>query len=347
MGNSMNGHAGYRRPCLRHIGVVSLIMILLAMLPLAPASAVSPPTKAYPTVTKGSRGENVRALQYLLKHHGHSVGVDGAFGTSTHNHILNFQVNNGLPVDGVVGPATWAKLANMTVKLNHSGNKVRAVTTLLRKFDNGPVLASYTTAVKQRVKDFQTDMGLTATGNTNLTTWKVLAFHYEQPSPFVSICKGLSNGVDTFNYPQHAWGTGSTVAYLEWSGGKMNLAYGSNADPAFRDHSLEHGGDIPGHGSHEHGMDIDVRPMTYTNAQCNSPGTWTTAGYSKYRQKAFMTYMKLASSQLGRDLHVKTYFNDPWIIANVSEVSWYTNHDNHTHHRFCTAYYPDDSKYDC
>lgn len=59
----------------------------------------------------GSEGENVKALQILLKGKGYNCGTaDGVFGAKTQAAVRSFQVGNRLSVDGVVGAATWAAL---------------------------------------------------------------------------------------------------------------------------------------------------------------------------------------------------------------------------------------------
>ncbi len=61
----------------------------------------------------GSKGENVRVLQQKLINKGYSVGVagaDGDFGQGTYNAVIQFQVDNGLSADGIVGPSTWSAL---------------------------------------------------------------------------------------------------------------------------------------------------------------------------------------------------------------------------------------------
>lgn len=64
-----------------------------------------------PTVSYGSRGDAVRKLQELLNALGYDCGsVDGIFGSKTKAAVLAFQKANGLGVDGIVGPLTWAKL---------------------------------------------------------------------------------------------------------------------------------------------------------------------------------------------------------------------------------------------
>lgn len=57
------------------------------------------------TVKKGSRGQEVRALQEKL-----SLHVDGIFGPLTEEAVKSFQFSHGLETDGIVGPKTWAAL---------------------------------------------------------------------------------------------------------------------------------------------------------------------------------------------------------------------------------------------
>jgi len=67
---------------------------------------------AHPTVRRGSSGDDVRELQKELKARGYSVTVDGDFGAATERAVRRFQQQNGLKVDGVVGPGTWHSLAD-------------------------------------------------------------------------------------------------------------------------------------------------------------------------------------------------------------------------------------------
>ena len=62
---------------------------------------------------KGTKGDQVKALQTLLIGYGYSCGksgVDGSFGAATENAVKAYQNYNGLEVDGSVGSATWSKL---------------------------------------------------------------------------------------------------------------------------------------------------------------------------------------------------------------------------------------------
>jgi hypothetical protein len=58
------------------------------------------------TLSLGSRGNAVRALQQALAAHGGTLTVDGVFGPSTDVALRAFQRSNHLIPDGVAGPAT-------------------------------------------------------------------------------------------------------------------------------------------------------------------------------------------------------------------------------------------------
>ena len=60
---------------------------------------------------RGRTGWDVSVLQFLLARRGLlGTDVDGRFGATTDRAIRKFQRRNGLAVDGVAGPATFAKL---------------------------------------------------------------------------------------------------------------------------------------------------------------------------------------------------------------------------------------------
>lgn len=63
------------------------------------------------TLKNGSRGDQVEELQALLNaKYGSTLEIDGIFGEKTEQAVKAFQKANGLTVDGVVGPKTWAAL---------------------------------------------------------------------------------------------------------------------------------------------------------------------------------------------------------------------------------------------
>ncbi len=59
----------------------------------------------------GSRSEEVRQIQTVLKQRGYYTGnIDGIFGTNTKKAVTDFQRDNGLKVDGIAGPQTLKAL---------------------------------------------------------------------------------------------------------------------------------------------------------------------------------------------------------------------------------------------
>lgn len=66
---------------------------------------------------KGSKGNQVRAMQTLLIGYGHSCGssgADGSFGSATEKALMAYQKAKGLSVDGSCGPKTWNKLLGVS-----------------------------------------------------------------------------------------------------------------------------------------------------------------------------------------------------------------------------------------
>lgn len=75
----------------------------------------------YPTVRFGSQGGTVSTMQGYLVELGEVLpvyGVDGYFGSETQAAVKSFQRKNGLSVDGICGPLTWAAILK---KVNGSG----------------------------------------------------------------------------------------------------------------------------------------------------------------------------------------------------------------------------------
>lgn len=61
-------------------------------------------------VKRGQRGAVVEFLQTQLTNKGYPLTSDGSFGPKTLTSVKLFQSAQGLTVDGIVGPATWAAL---------------------------------------------------------------------------------------------------------------------------------------------------------------------------------------------------------------------------------------------
>lgn len=64
-----------------------------------------------PTIRRGDVGWLVKKAQRHLRAHGFAaLQVDGRFGQSTERAVRNFQRQEDIPADGVVGPKTWRRL---------------------------------------------------------------------------------------------------------------------------------------------------------------------------------------------------------------------------------------------
>lgn len=86
------------------------------------------------TLKKGSRGEEVKTLQRLLNEKkNYGLAVDGIFGIATQTAVENFQYDNDLMVDGIVGPKTWGALQSNSNATTPTPSKNKIVILI----DNG------------------------------------------------------------------------------------------------------------------------------------------------------------------------------------------------------------------
>jgi peptidoglycan hydrolase-like protein with peptidoglycan-binding domain len=89
-------------------------------------------------LAQGSSGPCVSELQNLLNSHGANLAVDGLFGSLTDSAVRTFQADNGLDVDGIVGPHTKAALAGGGASGLAGGVDLRADCGLLQEGSSGP-----------------------------------------------------------------------------------------------------------------------------------------------------------------------------------------------------------------
>lgn len=75
-----------------------------------PEVVVEKVSVSLPIIQKGSKGEEVKALQTLLNLRGNKLSVDGSCGDLTTNAIKKFQKEKKLSIDGICGKDTWSAL---------------------------------------------------------------------------------------------------------------------------------------------------------------------------------------------------------------------------------------------
>src|SRR5688572_19118976 len=137
--------------------------------------AVTQAQAEWPTYKIGDDGPEVRAIQYLLIAHGYNLNPDGIFGPITQTQVENFQTDNNLSEDIIVGPETWQKLI-IQVAQGKTGPEVRAVQNLLKnKFGyNINVDGIFGLDTKNAVIQFQNSVGIDDDGIVGPITWREL-----------------------------------------------------------------------------------------------------------------------------------------------------------------------------
>jgi hypothetical protein len=129
----------------------------------------------WPTYNQGDQGTEIYAIQLLLNARGANLVPDGKFGPLTQAAVENFQTDEGLSEDIIVGPETWEALI-IQVQQGKTGPEVRAVQRLLKdKFGyNIAIDGIFGAGTKTAVKDFQTANGLVSDGIVGPLTWQKL-----------------------------------------------------------------------------------------------------------------------------------------------------------------------------
>ncbi|MFP2896397.1 peptidoglycan-binding domain-containing protein [Corallococcus sp. 4LFB] len=132
---------------------------------------------SWPVLRQGNSGRDLVTAQYLLRHNGRTLSVNGSFDSATYSAALAFQQSKGLLADGIIGPATWEALI-VPVSQNNSNNAVRAVQDQLRNrysYTAVTVDGVFGASTNTAVRDFQTKKCLSPVdGIVGLNTWNAL-----------------------------------------------------------------------------------------------------------------------------------------------------------------------------
>lgn len=132
------------------------------------------PARTWPLIKKGTSGENVRTIQYLLRSHGYHMSVDGVFGSITESNVSKFQRAKGISAVGFVGPQTWEALIT-PLSVGSAGDGVLAIQSQLNSKGYAcTVNGSFGPLTTSVVKNFQSNMGLPVIGLVGPKTWCAL-----------------------------------------------------------------------------------------------------------------------------------------------------------------------------
>lgn len=163
------------------------------------------------TIRQGSSGDIVKVAQYLTKYSGRKE-ASGNFDNSFEIYIKQWQSDNGLDNDGIIGPVTWTAIAKKAPTCSTSKNKTSAETCAVQILVGGlSVDGIYGTKTKKGVASYQSAAGLDADGITGQKTWNSL------------ICGGTPVTPDT---PDKV--LNNCVHYLQWDSKWKNVKYSTH-----------------------------------------------------------------------------------------------------------------------
>ena len=145
----------------------------------AELNSEDPVASANDWIELGDTGTKVENIQDQLVELGYDIGSDdGTFGTDTRNAVKKFQTDNGIQIDGIVGPQTWEALFDSypVLKQGSTGTYVSQVQTILNSlgYNCGTVDGIFGSGTKGKVQEFQRNNGLMADGIVGAATWSAL-----------------------------------------------------------------------------------------------------------------------------------------------------------------------------
>lgn len=107
---------------------------------------------------RGLKGEPVKRLQEKL-----GVDADGIFGGGTEKALKDYQQSNGLKVDGIAGPDTFAQMGLYDLVLLRRGTRGSTVKAMQEKLGIGAD-GKFGSGTAKAVKAYQEENGLKADG---------------------------------------------------------------------------------------------------------------------------------------------------------------------------------------
>lgn len=134
----------------------------------------------YPLTRRGDRNNFVYLLQFILSRYGYNLSVDGVFGANTETIVKQFQQQNGLTVDGIVGRNTWKTFLTLapypTLRQGSRGTYVLFLQRLLESIliPVGTIDGIFGSQTANAVRTFQQNNNLVVDGIVGPNTWQAL-----------------------------------------------------------------------------------------------------------------------------------------------------------------------------
>jgi peptidoglycan hydrolase-like protein with peptidoglycan-binding domain len=163
------------------------------------------------TISLGSTGDDVKRLQRVLARQlmWNPFGpIDGTFDAGLETAVKSFQQSNGLTVDGIVGPATWAALPSYrepspTLEQGRTGPAVGwlqkalsgAYVAISFSGYTGPIDGIFGAETDTAVRALQTWAGVTVDGVVGDETWFVWMTPGSAQQLTLEGACGLTNGL--------------------------------------------------------------------------------------------------------------------------------------------------------
>jgi peptidoglycan hydrolase-like protein with peptidoglycan-binding domain len=124
-------------------------------------------------LSAGDESPIVEVLQHLLRARGFGLKVDGIFGAVTEQAVRRFQGNQGIGVDGIVGPVTWSRLF-ITVRSGSTGEAVKGVQVRMNMRQAAPIAVDgdFGPQTEQAVREFQESQTIEIDGIVGPVTWR-------------------------------------------------------------------------------------------------------------------------------------------------------------------------------
>lgn len=135
----------------------------------------------WPTYSQGAQGPDVHTIQGLLAEFRHYVEYyDGIYGPATEGAVIDFQREQNLTVDGIVGPYTWDALATIVLSRGDGMSSSRqgvsvAQLQLVEVYGyNIAVDGRFGPGTETAVRSFQASRNLPVDGIIGPNTWRAL-----------------------------------------------------------------------------------------------------------------------------------------------------------------------------